>query len=78
MRKEDPEDDHRERNRLAQALYRKRHAKRLANARKVANAMLRQSFCADGDIARIAEGLAETFTKAGIRDLRKALAGKGR
>jgi len=53
-----------ERNRTAQARYRARYKKRLAQARTVTNIMMRQSLRSD-DIAKLAAALRAKFTKQG-------------
>jgi hypothetical protein len=65
----------RKRVRDAQARYRERHAERISEARKVANILIRES---GRDIERLAKLLVELLTEDEQRQLRKALAIKGR
>jgi len=62
-----------EQRRQAQARYRKRHAKRLAHARRVTNILVRQTWHA-GDLKQLAASLQALLTKQDVRELRRALA----
>jgi hypothetical protein len=70
-----PQVDRRESRRLAQARYRKRHAKALAEARFVANFLMRRAEY-HGDIERLAAALRSRLTRAGIAALRAELGRK--
>ena len=67
-----PVDDKAERNRLAQAQYRQRTAKRRASVRAINNILMRQAERAD-DISRIAAALRAALTPDGIAALRRQL-----
>ena len=61
-----------EQNRQAQLRYRQRHAKQLAQARRVAAILMRQSWPAD-KIKELANSLRALLPDEGIRALRKEL-----
>jgi hypothetical protein len=65
----------RKRVRDAQSRYRERHAERISEARKVANILIRES---GRDIERLGKLLVELLNEDEQRELRKALATKGR
>ena len=67
-----PPEERAERNRLAQARYRERHAKRQAEARAIISILMRQSWNA-ADVKRLAAALRTTLGRSGTAALRKQL-----
>jgi hypothetical protein len=68
-----PPGERRERNRLAQARYRKRHGKALTEVRAITNFLLRQSYTYPHDIKRLAAALRDTLDREGMALLRREL-----
>ena len=67
-----PPEERAERNRAAQAAFRKRHAEKLRRARRVMNILVSDRWHHD-TVKELAAGLRTFLTKDGVRDLRKEL-----
>ena len=67
-----PPEERAERNRLAQARYRQRHAKRQAEVRAISSILMRQRWYA-ADVKRLAAALRAMLGRSGIAALRKQL-----